>query len=170
MRHKKPLGSMLLALVAVVALSACGSSSSSSSSSGGGGGSSTTSSKTGGTLTEVMGTAPDYLDPNLSYTSQGWELQWPIYTGLLTYAHANGTAGAKIIPGLAESLPKISSDGKTYTLTLRKGLVFSDGKPVKASDFAYTVERVVKLPWGGSGQFVNFPPRPQKSGRFNMRC
>jgi peptide/nickel transport system substrate-binding protein len=154
-RYRKPLGSMLLALIAVVALSACGSSSSSSSSSGGGGGSSTTSSKTGGTLTEVMGTAPDYLDPNLSYTSQGWELQWPIYTGLLTYAHANGTAGAQIIPGLAESLPKISSDGKTYTLTLRKGLVFSNGKPVKASDFAYSVERVVKLPWGGSGQFVN---------------
>jgi peptide/nickel transport system substrate-binding protein len=145
---------MLLALVAVVALSACGSSSSSSSSSGGGGGS-TTSGKTGGALTEVMGTAPDYLDPNLSYTSQGWEMQWPIYTGLLTYAHANGKAGAQVIPGLAESLPKISSDGKTYTLTLRKGLTFSDGKPVKASDFLWTVERVIKLPWGGSGQFIN---------------
>src|SRR5437764_7269444 len=77
-RHRKPLGSMLLALAVVVALSACGSSSSSSSS-GGGGGSSTTSGKSGGALTEVMGTAPDYLDPNLSYTSQGWELQWPIY-------------------------------------------------------------------------------------------
>jgi peptide/nickel transport system substrate-binding protein len=102
-----------------------------------------------------MGTAPDYLDPNLSYTSQGWEIQWPVYTGLLTYAHASGTAGAQIIPGLAESLPTISSDGKTYTFTLRKGLVFSDGKPVKASDFAWTVQRVVKLPWGGSGQFVN---------------
>jgi peptide/nickel transport system substrate-binding protein len=149
------LGSMLLALVAVVALSACGSSSKSSSSSGGGGGSSTTSGKSGGALTEVMGTAPDYLDPNLSYTSQGWEMQWPIYTGLLTYAHANGTPGAKIIPGLATSLPTISSDGKTYTITLRKGLVFSDGKPVKASDFLYTVERVIKLPWGGSGQFIN---------------
>ena len=100
-----------------------------------------------------MGTAPDYLDPNLSYTSQAWEMQWPIYTGMLTYAHANGTAGAKIIPGLATALPTISDGGKTYTMTMRKGLVFSNGKPVKASDFAYTVERVIKLPWGGSGQF-----------------
>ena len=39
-------------------------------------------------------------------------------------------------------------------MTLRKGLVFSNGKPVKASDFAYTVERAIKIPWGGSGQFI----------------
>jgi peptide/nickel transport system substrate-binding protein len=39
-------------------------------------------------------------------------------------------------------------------MTLRKGLVFSNGTPVKASDFAYTVERVIKLPWGGSGTFI----------------
>ena len=39
-------------------------------------------------------------------------------------------------------------------MTLRKGLVFSDGKPVKASDFTYTVERAIKIPWGGEGQFI----------------
>ncbi len=38
-------------------------------------------------------------------------------------------------------------------MTLRKGLVYSNGKPVKASDFAYTIERSIKIPWGGSGQF-----------------
>jgi peptide/nickel transport system substrate-binding protein len=48
----------------------------------------------------------------------------------------------------------ISNGGKTYTVTLRKGLVFSDGTPVKASDFAYTVERAIKIPWGGSGSFI----------------
>ena len=40
-----------------------------------------------------------------------------------------------MIPGLAESLPKITNGGKTYTLILRKGLKYSDGTPVKASDF-----------------------------------
>ena len=39
-------------------------------------------------------------------------------------------------------------------MTLRKGLVFSNGKPVQASDFTYTVERAIKIPWGGSGQFI----------------
>ena len=32
--------------------------------------------------------------------------------------------------------------------------MYSNGKPVKASDFAYTVERAIKIPWGGSGQFL----------------
>jgi peptide/nickel transport system substrate-binding protein len=136
-----------LAGLAALVLAACGSSSSSSSSSSAGG-------KAGGTVTEVMGTAPDSLDPGMSYTTQGWEPLYVVYTPLLTYAHAGGTGGAQVIPGLATSLPTISPDGKTYTLTLRKGLVFSNGTPVKASDFRYTVERSIKIPWGGSGQFL----------------
>ena len=67
------------------------------------------------------------------------------YLPLLTYAHANGEAGTEVVPALAESLPKISEDGKTYTLTLRKGLKYSDGTPVKASDFTASVERMFKL-------------------------
>jgi peptide/nickel transport system substrate-binding protein len=101
-----------------------------------------------------MGTAPDSLDPGFGYTTQSWEPNWLAYTGLVTYAHANGVAGTQLIPGLATALPKITDNGKTYTVTLRKGLVFSNGKPVKASDFAYTVERTIKIPWGGSGQFL----------------
>jgi peptide/nickel transport system substrate-binding protein len=134
-----------VALVAALVVAACGSSKSSSSGPA----------KAGGTVTETMGTAPDYLDPNESYTSQGWEPAYVVYTGLLTYAHENGTAGAKVVPGLANSLPTISPDGKTYTMTLRKGLVFSNGKSVKASDFLWSVERAIKLPWGGAGQFLN---------------
>ena len=76
--------------------------------------------------------------------------QWVAYTGLTTYAHANGVPGSELIPGLATALPTISNGGKTYTVTLRKGLMYSNGEPVKASDFAYTVERALKIPWGGS--------------------
>jgi peptide/nickel transport system substrate-binding protein len=101
-----------------------------------------------------MGTAPDSLDPGMGYTTQAAEPDWLAYTGLVTYAHANGAAGGQVIPGLCEALPTITDGGKTYTCTLRKGLVFSNGQPVKASDFAYTIEREIKIPWGGSGQFV----------------
>jgi peptide/nickel transport system substrate-binding protein len=102
----------------------------------------------------VMGTAPQSLDPGLDYTTQGSEVNWLVYTGLTTYKHASGAAGGNLIPGLGTALPTISNGGKTYTVTLRKGLVFSNGKPVLASDFLYTVERAIKIPWGGSGSFI----------------
>ena len=47
-------------------------------------------------------------------------------------------------------MPKISNGGKTYTLMLRKGLKYSDGTPVKASDFSFAVERMIQLNSGGS--------------------
>jgi peptide/nickel transport system substrate-binding protein len=95
-----------------------------------------------------MGTPPESLDPGLGATTQSYEATWITYTGLVSYAHASGEAGTQLIPGLAVSLPTVSNGGKTYTFTLRKGLVYSNGVPVKASDFAYTIERTIKLGWG----------------------
>jgi peptide/nickel transport system substrate-binding protein len=130
---------------AALGVSACGSS----------GGGTSTSTKEGGRATVLMGTAPDFLDPQEGYTTQSAEATWITYTPLLTYKHASGVAGGTLIPGLADALPTVSANGKTYTLRLRKGLVYSNGKPVKASDFAYTVERAIKLNWGGKSFFTN---------------
>jgi len=152
LRHRRSAAVAALGIVAALAVSACGSSSSSGASGSGTGSSGASSS--GGTITLVSGTAPDSLDPGFGYSTQAAEPDWLSYTGLDTYAHASGTAGTQLIPGLATSLPKITDGGKTYTVTLRKGLVFSNGAPVKASDFTYTVERAIKIPWGGSGQFI----------------
>ncbi len=148
-KRSRPLGLFsLLALVLSLSLSACGSSSSSS----------TNASDTGvnassPAVTVLMGTAPDSLDPALGASTQSYEATWLAYTGLVTYAHASGSAGAQLIPGLASALPSISSDGKTYTFTLRKGLLYANGEPVKASDFAFTLERAIKLGWGNK-QFL----------------
>ena len=104
----------------------------------------------GGEVTIAQTSQPDYLDPALTYTVNGIEPLWLVYTPLLTYPHVEGQAGSELIPGLAEELPEISEDGKTYTLTLRDGLKFSDGSPVVASDFEHTVKRVLNLESGGS--------------------
>jgi peptide/nickel transport system substrate-binding protein len=101
--------------------------------------------KEGGTLTGSYASFPEYLDPGLAYDQESWLAMYDTYLPLLTYKHANGAEGAEVVPALAESLPKISNGGKTYTLTLRKGLKYSDGTPVEASDFTSTVERVFKL-------------------------
>ena len=142
-----------LACALAVVVAACGGSSSKSSS---GGSPATKSGKTGGTVTILFGTAPDYLDPGEGYTTQAAEPDWITYTGLYTYAHANGQAGGKVIPGVAQAYPQVSNGGKTYTLTIRKGLKYSDGKQVKASDFPYTIERSIKLNWGGKSFFTNY--------------
>lgn len=102
------------------------------------------------TLRATFASFPDYLDPQLSYTAVGWNAMYDTYVPLLTYQHADGKAGAEVIPGLARSMPTISDGGRTYTLFLRQGLKYSNGKPVKASDFKYTVKRMFKLNSGGS--------------------
>jgi peptide/nickel transport system substrate-binding protein len=153
-KHTRAAWTAVLAVALAVALASCGSSSSKTTTSSPASTGSSSSSSKGGTVTLVGGTFPDSLDPGFGYTTQAAEPDWLSYTGLVTYAHASGTAGGQVIPGLATALPTISADGKTYTATLRKGLVYSNGKPVKASDFAWTAERAIKIPWGGSGQFI----------------
>ncbi len=128
-------------LLAGFLLTACG---------GGGGGG-----KEGGTLEGGYTSFPDYMDPQISYTAEGWTAMRSVYIPLLLFKQANGEEGSKVIPGLAESLPKVSNDGKTYTLTLRKGLKYSDGSPVKASDFRNAVERMFLTDSGGASFYTD---------------
>jgi peptide/nickel transport system substrate-binding protein len=110
--------------------------------------------KQGGSITISQSTQPDFMDPALSYQLAGWEPMWLVYKGLIAYPHKEGRAGAQLVPGLAEDLPTISEDGQTYELMLRKGLRFSDGTPVKASDFEHTIKRVLSLESGASAFFL----------------
>jgi len=135
---------LVVAAVASLGLVSCGGGSDSSSSSGGGEG------KQGGILNATYASFPDYMDPQLSYTQEGWTAMGEVYIPLLTYKHAEGAEGSEVVPGLAKEMPKITNGGKTYTLFLRPGLKYSNGKPVKASDFPYAVERLFKVNSGGS--------------------
>jgi peptide/nickel transport system substrate-binding protein len=131
---------------------------------GGGGGGTTAATGGGGSTTASTGktfpnfrlaydTGIDYLDPGLSYTLEGWEIMWNVYLPLLGYKHVNGPEGATLVPYLAQDLPQVSSDGKTYTFTLRDGVTYSDGTAVKASDFKATIERDFKVDSPGVGFF-----------------
>ena len=46
-----------------------------------------------------------------------------------------------VIPDLATDFPDVSEDGLTMTVTLREGLVYSDGTPVVAQDAVVTLRR-----------------------------
>ena len=110
--------------------------------------------KTGGTIRTAYTSFPDYLDPALSYTQEGWQSLWTVYTPLLTYKHEEGAEGATVVPGLAEDMPEITNAGKTYTLKLRDNLKYSDGSAVKASDFEHSIKRVLNLESGGSSFYL----------------
>ncbi len=136
----KALAVVASTAVAGVGLTACGDS-------GGGGGGTA---HEGGDMNITLTSFPDYLDPQLSYTLEGWEGLWNTYEPLLTYKHENGDPGTELIHDLATDLPEISSDGLTYSLTLRKGMKYSDGQPIVASDFKFAVERLFTTDSGGS--------------------
>ncbi|MGE5336028.1 MAG: ABC transporter substrate-binding protein [Nitrososphaerota archaeon] len=108
------------------------------------------SSHEGGTLTGTYSAFPESLDPGLSFTLEGATALQNVYTPLLAYAHANGAAGTRLIPALARSLPRVDQGGRRYTLYLRPGLEYSDGRPVKASDFRFAVERLFRISSVGS--------------------
>jgi peptide/nickel transport system substrate-binding protein len=141
--------SWMLAMLAalMLAFAGCGDDDDGDGSEGGGG-------REGGSITISQTTQPDFLDPALSYLIGGWEPMWLVYTPPLTYRRAEGEEGAELIPGVAQELPEISPDGRTYELTLREGLEYSDGTRAKASDFEHTIKRVLNLESGGSAHFL----------------
>jgi peptide/nickel transport system substrate-binding protein len=146
---------------AALALVAAGCGGSSKSSSGGGnetttsGGTSSSGGKTFANFRIAYDQGIDFLDPGLSYTVEGWGIMWNVYLPLLGYKHANGPDGATLVPYLAQDMPTVTNGGKTYEFTLRKGIKYSDGTDVKASDFKATIERDFKVDSPGVGFFGN---------------
>jgi peptide/nickel transport system substrate-binding protein len=136
----------LVAVLSVLVMGACGD----DDDDGGGGGAA----KQGGSITIAQTSQPDFLDPALGYTLNSWEAMWLVYTPPITYKRAEGVEGTDLMPGVAEEMPKLSEDGTTVTFTIRKGLKFSNGTPVKASDFEHTIKRVLNLESGATSFYL----------------
>jgi peptide/nickel transport system substrate-binding protein len=136
----------ILAMGTGLGISACGDDDSDTT-----GGGNDAAKKTGGEI-KIGSTLPDNYDPVMFQTVQANQALQLVYTGLVTYKHAEGAEGTEVIPGLAEALPEVSADKQTYTFKLRSGLKYSDGSDVKASDFENTIKRLNFL----GGPFSSF--------------
>src|SRR5262249_29260745 len=79
------------------------------------------------------------MDPAIAYDDISWPIVRLLFQGLLDYEEDART----LKPWLAREMPAISPDGRTHTFHLRPGLCFSDGRPVEAKDFAYSIERIL---------------------------
>ena len=105
------------------------------------------------TLRVEVSTGVDSLDPGLSYSAESWQSLWNVYLSPYGYQHATGAASLQIVPVLSEAMPDISSGGRVYEFRLRKGLRYSNGKPVRAGDFAYAIRRLYLLDSVGAPLF-----------------
>ena len=140
-RHRLSWASTAALAVLAVVAAGCGGSSGS-----GGSTSSTSTAKSGGTYTILANAAFGVADPAQNYTLQEWQLLIDTHDGLVQFQRVGGTAGTKIVPDLATSLPQPTNGGKTYTFQIRKGIKFSNGQTMKPSDFVTTFERQFTVP------------------------
>jgi peptide/nickel transport system substrate-binding protein len=117
---------------------------------GGGGGDG--SALEGGTIRVEVPATQTGVDPALALPETGSGAQ-PLllaYTPPLAYRHAEGRDGTELVPALAARVPEPSGHGRVYTLRLRAGLLFSNGRAVRPSDVRHTILRARALsPVGG---------------------
>ncbi|MFT4000029.1 MAG: ABC transporter substrate-binding protein [Rhizobium sp.] len=88
------------------------------------------------------------LDPAKVTDYTGYMAIVNMYDALTTVSPAG-----EIVPHLAKSW-EISQDGLTYTFHLRDDAKFQDGTPVKASDFVWSIRRLIGINKGPSNLVV----------------
>ena len=93
----------------------------------------------GGTLTAV-GTDAPRPDPVQAYDTATGGLA-AVYDGLAAFRKAGGAQGDTLVPDLAVTLPRPTGGGTTYSFTLRRGIRYSNGALVRASDFRRGIQR-----------------------------
>jgi YVTN family beta-propeller protein len=84
-----------------------------------------------------------HLDPAHGY--DGWGSLILTNDGLVAFRGAGGRQGSTVIPDLAASVPAPTDGGRTYAFQLRRGLRYSTGAAVHASDIRRGLERVLRL-------------------------
>jgi peptide/nickel transport system substrate-binding protein len=101
------------------------------------GGSSTTTSETpknGGTLTFVLDSDTEGFNPFVPNTVATVRAENPLWPDLY-----EADKNLNVVPGLADGMPSVSTDGKVWTVKLKKTAKWSDGKPITATDVVTTV-------------------------------
>jgi peptide/nickel transport system substrate-binding protein len=186
MRLKKP--AVVLATAALMTLAACGGGSGNSSSEseetlgeGGNAGSFKNAdakapvavpeeAAQGGTFTVLTNQVPSTLDPTQAYFVDSTAILSDLVLRSLTqYAYDEESNDMQLIPDMATDLGKPSEDNKEWTFTLREGLKYEDGTPVKAEDVAYAVRRsfaIEELPDGPTYQTTFFLDGDKYKGPF----
>ncbi|MDA2811306.1 ABC transporter substrate-binding protein [Nocardiopsis sp. RSe5-2] len=142
---KSSLGLAALGVSSVLLLSACGGGGGSDSGASGSFDQGTTevvnaSEEQGGTLRYAISANIESTDPGNTYYGYVWNFSRYYARTLLTYSAEPGKT-TETVPDMAAEMPKVSDDGKTYTVKLRDGITFEDGSEVTSEDIKYGIAR-----------------------------
>ncbi|HYE69063.1 MAG TPA: ABC transporter substrate-binding protein, partial [Anaerovoracaceae bacterium] len=96
---------------------------------------------TGFEMTVCIASEPMTIDPALNSAVDGAVMLQHMFEGLMKWKD-DGKGNAVLTEGQAASY-EISEDGLVYTFKLRDDIAWSDGEPVKASEFVYAWQRLV---------------------------
>ncbi|MGZ8633781.1 MAG: ABC transporter substrate-binding protein, partial [Solirubrobacteraceae bacterium] len=122
--------------------------------------------KKGGHLTALASGDVDYVDPGQTYYSFGYMIHYVVNRTLYSYGPGDNE---KPRPDIADGEPQISSDQKTITVKLKKGIKFSPpvNREVTSKDIKYAFERAfsshVPSPYA-SVYFADIVGAPSKPG------
>ena len=76
------------------------------------------------------------------------------YDDLVTFQQSPGTDGLRLVPDLALAIPTPADGGATYAFRIRPGIRYSDGQPLRASDFRRGIERLFRVGSEGSSLYA----------------
>ncbi len=129
----------------------------------------------------VFTAAETGFDPAVAHDIYSSQIIRSIYETLYTYDYL--ARPAKLVPSTAATMPAISDGGKTYTITLKKGIYFTDDPVFKgrkreltAADYIYSLKRLmdpeVRSTWAWllEGKVVGLDASAKqavKTGRFD---
>ena len=167
-------GSLVVASLAVLAMTAAACGGSSNNKTGGGSGSTIGSTSLsngiqavngggtpvkGGTLNMLGDGDVDWVDYNASYYTIGYLLQRMYLRGLYAFPAIPGKV-TTVAPDLATALPTVSNGGKTYTLTIRSGAMWNTTpqRQVSGADAVLGLKRSCNptpTSFGGRPDFAN---------------
>lgn len=126
--------------------------------------------KYGGNLvTSIIGEGPKTFNPWVSKDATSSQISDLMFDSLVMTDIYTG----QVIPKLAKKI-EVSKDNKTYIVTLRKGMRWSDGKEITADDVDFTWNKIV---FGGYGNISTRDavmidgvlPKVEKIDRYTVR-
>ena len=135
---------LMLATLSLLALSAC-------SQTGGGGTIRSDSQQVYRMYLNANGTDIKTMDPA---KNQDFYSYFPIslvFPGLLSL-----DASGNVMPWAASSMPSFNAANNTYTFTVRSGITWSDGTPIDANTFAYSINRSLNPCTGSAVTYYMF--------------